>query len=258
MESVHLLDYPELDDYKENKDLVDSMDKVRAICSSALFLRDKHNLRVRLPLNKIEIIGDKLEGINEFKDIILDEINVKNIEFNNNINNKAELKLELNFQKLGAIFGSKMQAIIKASKINDWKILENKKLKIADVELEEEFFKLKLVPKNLENTAVVEGYNILVELDTKIDKKLELEGFARDIIRTIQQSRKDANLDVADKINLFITTDDIILNEAINSFCEYIMEQTLSKSLKLESKKTKFSFDTKINDSNINISFDIN
>lgn len=257
LNSVHLQNYPKINGFEEDKVLVKVMDKVRAICSTALSIRDKHNLRVRLPLNKITIIGDDIENIKKFNDIILDEINVKNISFETNIKEKADFKLQLNFQKLGSHVGSKMPLILKALKNNEWKII-NEKLIIADTELTNEYYSLNLVPKNMENSAVVPGYNIVVELDTSITKELKFEGLVRDIIRSIQQSRKDANLYISDKIilNLYINDNDMI--EAINKHSEYIKEQTLSKELFINVENNlKFSFDTKIGDINFKISFDV-
>ena len=100
IKSVHLQNFPNLDDFETDQKLVDKMDKVRAICSCALFVRDKNNLRVRLPLNKITIIGKNIEEIKEFSNIIIDEINVKNIEFIENIDDFSTKKLILDFKKI--------------------------------------------------------------------------------------------------------------------------------------------------------------
>lgn len=258
LNSVHLQDYPKINGFKEDRNLVEVMDKVRAICSTALSIRDKHNLRVRLPLNKITIIGNDIENIKEFNDIILDEINVKNIKFETNIKEKADFKLQLNFQKLGSYVGSKMPLILKALKTNDWKIV-NEKLVIADTELTNEYYSLNLVPKNVENSAIVPEYNIVVELDINITKELKLEGLVRDIIRSIQQSRKDANLYISDKIILNLSTNDNDMIEAINKHSEYIKEQTLSNELFINKENNyQFSFDVKVGDVDLSINFNIN
>lgn len=255
LNSVHLQDYPKITNFKEDKELIDSMDKVRAICSTALSIRDKHNIRVRLPLNKIIVIGENLDNIKEFKDIILDEINVKNIEFENNIKEKADFKLQLNFQKLGSFAGSKMPNILKALKNNEWSLIENK-IKIADMELDKEYYSLNLVPKNQDNSAVVSGYNIVVELDMNITRDLELEGIIRDMVRAVQQSRKDANLYIADKIDLYLNTNDNEMIEAISKYSNYLKEQTLSDNLFInKNSNNQFSFDLKINGNDLKISF---
>lgn len=256
LNSVHLQDYPRITNFEEDKELIDSMDKVRAICSTALSIRDKHNIRVRLPLNKITVIGENLDNIKEFKDIILDEINVKGIEFEDNIKEKADFKLQLNFQKLGSFAGPKMPNILKALKSNEWSLVENK-IKIADMELNEEYYSLNLVPKNQDNSAVVFGYNIVVELDMNITRDLELEGIVRDIVRAVQQSRKDANLYIADKIDLYLNTDDSDMIEAINKYSNYLKEQTLSDNLFVnKNEDNQFSFDLKVNGNDLKISFD--
>lgn len=257
LDSVHLQDYPRMDEFEKDKCLVEAMDKVRAICSAALSIRDKHNLRVRLPLNKITIIGNNIDDIKKFDDIILDEINVKNIDFETDIEKKADFKLQLNFQKLGSFIGSKMPMVLKALKANEWKIIDEK-LIIADVELNNEYYSLNLVPKNTDNSTVVQEYNIVVELDINITRELKLEGIVRDIIRAIQQSRKEANLDISDRIFLNLSTIDNDIIEAINKHSEYIKEQTLSKELFINSENNfKFIYNISINNVNLEINFDI-
>ena len=115
--SVHLQDFPSMENFTADNELLNTMDKVRAICSCALYVRDKNNLRVRLPLNKMTIITPDSSDISHFTDIIADEINVKNIEFNDNIEEFGEKKLVLNFQKIGKKVGSKMPNIMKLAKI---------------------------------------------------------------------------------------------------------------------------------------------
>ena len=123
--SVHLQDFPVIENFDADNELLDIMDKVRAICSCALYVRDKHNLRVRLPLNKMTIISPNSADISSFTDIIADEINVKNIEFNDNIEEFGEKKLVLNFQKIGKKVGSKMPNVMKLASSGKWKIKED-------------------------------------------------------------------------------------------------------------------------------------
>lgn len=111
--SVHLQRVPNLSFIKSDKKLVENMDLVRNICSTALFIRDKHKLRVRLPLSNLKIISKKSQDISDFKNIIKDEVNVKNIELNDNISELAEFKLQLNFKIIGIKFGKKNKRNIK-------------------------------------------------------------------------------------------------------------------------------------------------
>lgn len=256
-ESVHLMDFPKIVDFQENIELVNKMDKVRAICSSALFLRDKFNLRVRLPLNEIKIIGENLENLKEFEAVILDELNIKKLTIENNIKEKAEVKLQLNFAKIGESYGSKIPELMKAIKTNNYKI-ENNILYASELTLDANYFDLKLIPLHPENSAIVENYNILIELDKNITKELEYEGLARDLVRAIQQNRKDANLNISDKIDASIFVENQDLIEAIQQNLVYIQEQTLIKNLKINKDFEKnstniFNFANEINGNKINI-----
>jgi isoleucyl-tRNA synthetase len=255
--SVHLQNFPKMDNFSVDEVLLSAMDKVRAICSCALSIRDRNNLRVRLPLNKILIIGYNIKDIEEFSLIIKDEINVKTVEFIDNIEGYGEKKLALNFQKIGGKVGSKMPNLIKSSKTNGWNINENNELEIEGFKLEADEFSIKLESKR-ENVYVVDGYDILVMLDLVVTKELEYEGLARDLVRMIQQFRKDSELDVSDRIDLFVKTDHGFLIESIKQYEKYIKEQTLAVGLDITNNlNCEFSFTDNLDDKTIQIGFNV-
>lgn len=255
--SIHLQDFPDLNNYKIDLELIEKMDKVRAICSCALSIRDKNNLRVRLPLNSITVISEDSENIKEFSSIILDEINVKNIFFEKDINSFAEKKINLNFAKIGPKVGSKIPNIMKAIKNNSWKI-NNNKLEIENLELDSDEYNV-LWQSKKENIISVDNYDILIQLDLNVTKKLEQEGLTRDLIRIIQQYRKDVNLVINDKIELFIKTNYEFLKESININKKYLQEQVLAIDVIItnDDLNSQFSFYEEINKSNIQIGFNI-
>ena len=256
--SVHLQDFPVINNFIENSELVKNMDTVRAICSTALFIRDKFNLRVRLPLSNLKIIADKNEFLEDFKDIIIDEVNVKNIEFLNNIEETTETKLQLNFQLIGQKYGAKIPEMMKAVNNSSWKVNKKNKIEVAGIELEEDEYQIKFIPKNkADNIVIVEGYNVLIELDIVTNSDLELEGLSRDLVRIIQQKRKEARLDISDRINLVIKTNFNLLKDAIEKNMKYIKEQTLAFSIEVvaEELKSDFSFCEELNGSSIFIGF---
>ena len=259
MNSVHLMDFPKLDRFEADEELVANMDIVRAICSSALFLRDKYNLRVRLPLSEIMIVGKNLEKIKDFNSIILDELNIKKMSIIDDIDRYAELKLQLNFAKIGQVYGSKIPELMKAIKTNNYEI-KNGVLCACGIELTNEYFEQKLIPINPE-FFVVDGYNILVKIDTNITKELQQEGVARDLVRIIQQDRKNADLNVSDMLNaiIVVNSDKTNIIEAIENNTNYIKQQTLISDLKINSQeeKMKFSFVEKLDDSDIKILFEV-
>lgn len=258
--SIHLQNIPDVSGISYDDKLVEEMDMVKEICSVALFLRDKENIRVRLPLNKIKIIGDNLLYLEKYKDIIADEINVKNVVFDSELKNVANFVLEVNLKKLGAKYGEKLKDIMKAVKSNDWKKLDNGKLEIANQTLEEDEYTIKLKPKNdkAKNICPLSNNKSLIELDFNITPELEYEGVARDLVRVIQQNRKDANLNLSDRINLFIKTNSSMVLKAIEYNKDYIQSQTLSKTLDIvQDIQTEFSFGDDFNGDFINIGFNV-
>lgn len=265
--SVHLQNFPDVSFLPKEDKLVSKMDLVREICSTALSIRDNKNLRVRLPLNLLKIIGKNAAEVSEFKEIIADEVNVKNIEIIEEIQDLAELKLQVNFKKIGAKYGSKVKDITAAVKNGDWKKISDKEISIAGISLVDDEFEIKLTPKNQDDKkfalAALPSNDCLIQLDIEITEDLEQEGIARDIVRAVQQSRKDADLNVSDNIILKISSPNQQLIKVAQKFGEYIKEQTLANSLQtLENKESiqlssKFFFESKIDDGEIFIGISI-
>ncbi len=233
--SVHLQDFPDVSFLSEERDLVADMDLVRALCSMVLSIRDNKNLRVRLPLNKIIVIGKNSSRILPFVEIIADEVNVKSVETKEEISDLAELKLQINFKKIGAKYGSKMKEITEAMKGGEWKKLSEKEVEIAGIKLLDDEFEIKLSTTIQDEkkfvTLPLPSNDYLVQLDIEISKDLEDEGLARDIVRAIQQNRKDANLNISDHINLKIFSENPRSLEVTKSFEKYIKEQVLGDAL---------------------------
>lgn len=259
LNSVHLQNFPDVSEITFDNELVNEMDLVKEVCSTALFLRDRENLRVRLPLNYIKIIGkDIATDLEKYKDIIADEINVKNVIFEDNIETIADYILEVNLKLLGAKYGEKLKDIMKAVKENKWKKIEDGKIEIADIILDNNEYTIKLSPKNknAKNLQPLSNNRALIELDFTMTPELELEGIARDIVRMIQQDRKDANLNLSDRINLSIKTGSATIIKAIKLNSDYISAQTLAVELKIvDSIEDEFSFGDEFNGEFINIGF---
>lgn len=237
--SVHLQDFPDVSFLSDEKELSENMDLVRAVCSTALAIRDSKNLRVRLPLNQLVVIGKNAKKILPFVDIISDEVNVKSIEIKEEIADLAELKLQVNFKKIGAKFGAKIKDITAATKSGEWKKISEKEIEIASgdlaVTLVDDEFELKLSVKNFDEKKfaiqALPTNDCLVQLDIEVTKNLEDEGIARDIVRAIQQNRRDADLNISDHISLQIFSPNSRILEVAKSFEKYICEQVLGDSL---------------------------
>ena len=259
LNSVHLQNFPDVSNIVFDDKLVNEMDLVKEVCSTALFLRDRENLRVRLPLNYIKIIGkDITAALEKYKDIIADEINVKNVVFEDNMQHIADYVLEVNLKILGAKYGEKLRDIMKSVKENKWKKLDNENIEISGLILDKTEYTIKLSPKdkNAKNIQPLSNNKALVQLDFTLTPELELEGIARDIVRMIQQDRKDANLNLSDRINLSIKTTSATIIKAITLNSDYISNQTLAVDLKIVGHiEDEFSFGDEFNGEFIKIGF---
>ncbi len=232
--SIHLQDFPDLSFIENDSKLEQDMDLVRVICSTILSIRDLKNLRVRLPLQSLVIIGKNASRIESYSDIITDEVNVKSLSSDDNIDEFADLKLQINFKKVGAKFGSKMKKIIEEARLNNFKIISNNKISICDIELKDDEFDLKLIPKKFDsNKYHIESLptnDYLIKLDIEVTQDLEEEGVARDLVRIIQQNRKEADLDISDRIKLSFYGDEY-LTKIITKYQKYICQQVLANDI---------------------------
>jgi isoleucyl-tRNA synthetase len=203
------------------------MDLIRDICTAGLYIRNNKNIRIRQPLCDITIITAKNHNLDAFDYLIKEELNVKEVKYDNNLADKAEFKLTLNHQILALRLKEKMKDIIKASKLGEWKV-EGNKVFILDEILEPSEYKLALEPKIEGALKTLVSNDGIVILNIEISQELFLEGIARDLIRSIQQIRKEADLQIADRILLHIKAEgDRLL--ALEQFKHLIEEQTLSQ-----------------------------
>ncbi|WP_194966247.1 isoleucine--tRNA ligase, partial [Rickettsia endosymbiont of Cardiosporidium cionae] len=227
--SVHLTNFPILKNIVIDYKIVNDMDQILDLCNVVLSIRNDHNIRIRQPLNSIKIIAENYEIFKNFEYLIKDELNIKSIEYSKDFIKYSNHKLSINFAKLGKRVPNKIKDIIKDSKINNWKI-QNDNIIISDTILYPEEFRLLLTAKtdNIKNSKALSNNQSLVILDTKITTELKNEGIARDIIRSIQQIRKEAKLNITDKIYLQINTDSNNLYNIISGYKNFIEKQTLS------------------------------
>ena len=239
--SIHLQDFPDVDFIDSEAQLINDMDLVRSICSTALAIRDNKNLRVRLPLQSLTIIGKDAQRILPFSEIIAEEVNIKEIKIVEEISQFAENKLQINFKKIGAKFGSKIKEITNAIKEGNWQKIDDRTIQIAGVELVDDDFELKLTTKNIDEkkSAILPlpSNDYLVLLTIEITKELEDEGIARDIVRAIQQNRKDANLEITNHINVEIFSSNPRILEVAQAFDTYIKHQVLAENIKILQQK---------------------
>ncbi len=224
-ESVHLTDYPTLSDIKEDVKLIEDMDMVQDLCSAAKFIREEKSLRNRLPLASLTVVGINLDE--KMQEIIKDEINVKQIKFDADINNYATKTVYLYTPLLGKALGKDMGAVMGAYKQGKWE-LNGDKLEIAGQSLSNDLFEVRLEMKEgIAGKAFAENRAIVL-LDTVITAELKKEGIARDFVRLIQNLRKEKDFDVSDRIELSYSSNDAEINAALTENEDYIKAQVLA------------------------------
>lgn len=252
MKSVHLADFPDPSQLPYDEKLVKEMDYVREICTTALSIRNTENIRIRQPLQRLVIIAKNGERLTPYFDLIGDELNVKEVALENDIEKFADYKIELNFPLLGKRLPDKIKQIIPASKKGEWKKLPDGRIEITGEILEAEECSLKLEPKNRKGAQSLPSNDAIVVLDVAITEELKKEGVARDIVRIIQQARKDAGLNITDHITLNIEANGMI-KDSIESYESYIMGETLADFLNFTNDKSEYITEQPLEDDKIRI-----
>ncbi len=226
-ESVHLADWPDAEDFPKDPELVANMDRVRQVVSAALRLREDQGLRVRLPLQSLTLAGDGAASIGSLSHLVADEVNVKSVDFSNDIEAFAEFSLQPNGSVLGPRLGGDVQKVFGAAKQGAWTQNPDGTIDIAGYTLSTEEYSLNVKPADGVSAAALPSNDAVVVLDTELTPELEAEGMARDIVRAIQEARKVEDLVVSDRIELTLDLSDDAA-QAVQGFEEYVSEQTLA------------------------------
>jgi isoleucyl-tRNA synthetase len=236
--SVHLTDWPNAKNFPADDKLVSAMDQIRSASSVSNALRKAASLRNRLPLAKLTVVTNDSADLEQFTSLLAEELNVKSIELVELDETSGERlgvvkQLTVNSRVAGPRLGANVQHIIRGAKSGAWSLVEGTVV-VDGVELLEEEYDLTLVAdlsagdtKNLIGILPSGGFVIL---DGDVTPELEVEGAARDLIRAIQQTRKDSGLDVSDRIKLTIAGDEATL-AAISAHEELIKSETLTLEL---------------------------
>ena len=203
--SVHLADWPEEGSLPADPELVAAMDEVRTVCSTVLSLRKAQNLRVRLPLAEVTVAADDAERLAPFTDIIADEVNVKKVDLTTDVDVHGRFELVVNARAAGPRIGKDVQAVIKAVKAGEWSEDADGVVRAAGIALLPEEYTQRLVAAEPESTAALPGNAGLVVLNSIVTEELEAEGWARDLIRELQDARKSLGLDVSDRIRVVLS-----------------------------------------------------
>jgi isoleucyl-tRNA synthetase len=227
--SVHLTSWPSAAQFPVDPALATTMDLVRDVCSAALSLRKAKGLRVRLPLASLTVAAPSAEELASFADLVADEVNVKEVVFTADVAAHCGQVLTVVPRALGPRLGGQVQQVIKAVKAGEWTLSDGRPV-AAGVTLGDGEYELKLVAADVEHSAPLPGGEGVVVLDTTVTPALAAEGLARDVIRVVQQARREAALDVTDRITLVVQAGDEVATAA-RAHADFLAAETLATSV---------------------------
>jgi isoleucyl-tRNA synthetase len=240
-ESVHLVDFPVYNKAFIDKHLEERMDIAQKVSSMILGLRRKVNIKVRQPLQKImvPVIDKKFRGKFEaVSQLILSEVNVKEVEYIKDTSDILVKKIKPNFKTLGPKYGKLMKNISPAiaqlsqDNIAAFESAGQYKINAGDEEILLSLDDVEVTSEDIPGWLVTTDGKITIALDINITEELRQEGIARELINRIQNIRKDSGFDVTDKIRILVKKHEAV-NSSIHNFNNYISTQTLAKSIEL-------------------------
>jgi len=209
------------------------MDRVRDVCSTALALRRTRDVRVRQPLKQLVVAGAGVERLRPYLDLVLEEVNVKEVVLSEAIESHATFQLQVNARALGPRLGPETKRVIAASKKGEWRSLDDGRAEVAGQILEPGEFQLLLRPAEGVACQALSSNDMIAALDFDLTEALVQEGQARDLVRLVQQARREAGLHVSDRIRLGVTAESG-LQRALAAFRDYVAENVLATEIDLE------------------------
>ncbi len=249
-ESVHFADYPKYDKKMIQEKIEVRMDLVRGLISLGRNAREEAKIKVRQPISEVILDGKNKEIISDLEDLIKEELNVKNVKFEDNLSEYINFVIKPNFKEVGKVLGPKMklfqEELTKLTNEDKAKLKDGKEVTIKldkdDFTISNEMVEIRVESKEGFN-ASYEGNNFIV-LNTTLTKELLDEGLARETISKIQQIRKNNDFDIADRV--------VVSYEApkeytasVKAFINFIKDETLATEFK-EAKNLNDEYD--IND----------
>ena len=230
-ESVHLEDFPVVNEKYIDSKLEEKMDLVRDLISLGRNVRDEVKIKVRQPISEVVLDGKNESIIKDLTDLIKEELNVKNVTFAPDLTEYMTLSIKPNFRECGKMFGKDINSYAKLLETlsqDEINLLENNK------EIVKEFngSDLTITPSMVDiRVSSKEGYdaanmnNNFIVVDTKLTDELIKEGIARELVSKVQNLRKEKDFNVADRIKLYYNGD---IKDVLDMFDEYIKKETLS------------------------------
>ena len=241
LESVHLAQWPKSKSEVIDTILEEQMRLAQDLTSMVFSLRKKENLRVRQPLQKmmVPVLNDKVKSqIEAVKDLILSEVNVKELEFMTSDSGILVKKVKPNFKTLGPKFGQQMKAISQAisqftsEDISTIEQEESYLLNIEGSEIQIDLSDVVITTEDIPGWVVTSMNGNTVALDISLSDNLISEGLAREVINRVQNLRKDLGFEVTDRIEITLSAEDKLAN-AINNNLNYICSETLADEIRI-------------------------
>jgi len=266
LQSVHHSDFPEVDAAEINTHLEHKMALARQIVQLALLLRNRVGINVRQPLSRLLVVeanaADR-EIVDTMKAIILEEVNIKSIEFVENSDGIVRRTAKANFKTLGPKLGKRMkkvaELIAKLSPSDVGQLTNSGTFKLmvdgSAVELSKD--DVEIIHNEIDDWIVAQENGVTVAIDTEITQELLSQGCAREVINRIQSLRKSLDLNLTDRISVFMQGSKKII-EAVSDNIELIKNETLSRRLLFEQSKAEEAVEHfTINDETISISIEL-
>jgi isoleucyl-tRNA synthetase len=237
--SVHLTDWPLAAELPDDSPLVAAMDQVREVCSATAALRKARNLRNRQPLGTLTVVVPEPGALEGFQEIVADEVNVKVVRLLGSDTTEAAAygvsqRLTVNARVAGPRLGKDVQTAIRGAKSGEWTVSGEGAVTAGGLGLLEGEFTLETVAGSTDTslaTGTLPGGGFVV-LDTEVTPELATEGRARDLVRAVQQARREAGLEVSDRIALTIGGGDEI-RAAVERHRALIVGETLATALRV-------------------------
>lgn len=252
-ESVHLAGLPVADTSVMDRVLEDRMERAEKIVMLVRAMRMKSNLKVRQPLKRIILpIADdrERETVQQMEDMILDEINVKTIEYVTDESGIVKKKAKANFKSIGPKFGKSVQQVagrikeLTVEEIGDLERSGTLNLSVNGSTVTIDRDDVEIIREDIQGWLVVSDGGLTVALDTELNDELRAEGIAREFVNRIQNMRKDAGFQVTDRIAIFYKASERI-DRVVQSMASYIKKETLAVELSghLETGEYSTTFD---------------
>ncbi len=245
-ETVHIAYFPQVNEKLIDDKVEKRMDVVRAVCNLGRGIREKESLKVRQPLAGVLVDGKFKDLVEDMTPLIMEELNVKEVVFAQELSKYMDFSLKPNFKVAGPVLGKNIKAFGSAlAKENAEefisKLEQNGRVELdlndEKITVEKDFVDVKISAK--EGFAVAMENNIFAILDTNLSQELIDEGISREIISKIQQMRKQNNYEMMDNINIFISADAEVLG-AVSKYEEYIKSETLALTLEESASLPEF------------------